>query len=136
MLRTYLLLESIARDFIEIVVETKILTLPSGEPAKLRIELIDGSFADVWVSITGKYSYHWDRLEINGTIYRYDNAPHKAWAYVATFPHHFHYQKEKNVMDSDLIHIPEIQMKKFMGFIRKTIVQGIQSEVNDKTYEK
>ncbi|MFZ3058495.1 MAG: DUF6516 family protein [Candidatus Methanoperedens sp.] len=75
MLETYLFLESIARQFKEVVLETKIIKLPSGEPAKLRIELIDGSFADVWISISGKYSYHWDRSEIDGTIYRYDNAP-------------------------------------------------------------
>ncbi len=135
MLRTYLLLESIARDFKEVVVETKILELPSREPAKLRIELIDGSFADVWVSIKGKYSYHWDRFEIDGTIYRYDNAPHKAWAYVATFPHHFHNKNEKNVIESDLIYIPEMQMKKFMDFIRKTLVQEIQSEIKDTSHE-
>lgn len=40
----YQKLESIARQFKEVVVETKIYKLSSGEPAKLRIELIDGSF--------------------------------------------------------------------------------------------
>jgi len=58
MLETYIFLESIAREYKEVVVETRIIELPSGEPAKLRIELIDGSFADVWISISGKYSYH------------------------------------------------------------------------------
>jgi len=94
MLETYLLLETIARSFREIVLDTRIIELTSGEPAKLRIELVDGSFADVWISATGKYSYHWDRLEINGTIYRYDNAPHKVWADIASFPHHFHNKKD------------------------------------------
>jgi len=75
MLKTYLLLESIARQFKEVVAETEVFKLPSGEPTKLRIELVDGSFADVWISISGRYSYHWNRLEVNGTIYRYDNAP-------------------------------------------------------------
>lgn len=118
----YQKLESIARQFKEVVVETKIYQLSSGEPAKLRIELIDGSFADVWVSISGKYSYHWDRLEIDGTVYRFDNAPHKAWALVATFPHHFHNKNEKNVIESNLPSTPEMQMKYFMDFIRKTLV--------------
>ena len=95
MLETYLLLKSIAKEYEEIVLETKILELPSGEASKLRIELVDGSFADVWISVSGKYSYHWNRLEIDGTIYRYDNAPHKVWAYVATFPHHFHNGDDK-----------------------------------------
>lgn len=42
MLETYLLLESIAKTYEEIVLETKILKLPSGETSKLRIELVDG----------------------------------------------------------------------------------------------
>jgi len=45
MLETYLFLESIAIEYIEVVVDTKIIKLPSGEPAKLRIELIDGRYA-------------------------------------------------------------------------------------------
>ncbi|MEA1907428.1 MAG: DUF6516 family protein, partial [Euryarchaeota archaeon] len=39
---------------------------------------------------SGRYSYHWNRFEIDGMIYRYDNAPHKVWSHVTTFPHHFH----------------------------------------------
>lgn len=129
MLETYLLLESIAKGFKEIVLETRIIELPSGEPAKLRIELVDGSFADVWISASGKYSYHWDRLEINETIYRYDNAPHKAWSDIDTFPHHFHNKNEKSVIDSNLpSHPPELQIKKFLEFVRKTLVQESQKK--------
>ena len=102
MLGMYLILESIANTYEEIVLETIILKLPSGEPTKLRIELVDGSFADVWISVSGKYSYHWDRLGIDGTIYRYDNAPHKVWEYVETFPHHFHNGDAKTVIESDM----------------------------------
>jgi len=122
MLETYLIFESIARQYKEVVLETKIITLPSGEPAKLRIELIDGSFADIWISSSGKYSFHWDRLEIDGTIYRYDNAPHKAWSYTSTFPHHFHNTDEKTVIDSDMPSKPKMQMKHFMEFVRKSII--------------
>ena len=122
MLETYLIFESIAREYKEVVLETKIITLPSGEPAKLRIELIDGSFADIWISISGKYSFHWDRLKIDGTIYRYDNAPHKAWNYTSTFPHHFHNKDEKSVIDSDMPSNPKMQMKHFMEFVRNRII--------------
>ncbi|VVB87607.1 Uncharacterised protein [uncultured archaeon] len=125
MLEIYLFLESIARDYKEVVLETKIIKLPSGEPAKLRIELIDGSFADIWISNSGKYSFHWDRLEIDGTVYRFDNAPHKAWARISTFPHHFHNKTEKAVIESDMPSKPEMQMKRFMDFIRKNIVQKL-----------
>lgn len=46
---------------------------------ELRIILHDGSFVDVWFSLKllGRYSYHWERRAIDGTIYRHDNAPHK-----------------------------------------------------------
>lgn len=52
-------LESIAKGFSEVVTDTKIIKLPSGEPLKLRIYILDKSFLDVWISISGKYSYHW-----------------------------------------------------------------------------
>lgn len=87
--------------------------------------MIDESFADVWISISGKYSFHWDRLEIDGTIYRFDNAPHKVWADIATFPHHFHNKNEKTVIESDIFLEPEMQMKYFMDFIRKNIMQQL-----------
>ena len=119
----YLLLESIANTYKEIVLETKIIKLPSGEPSKLRIELVDGSFADVWMSVSGKYSYHWDRLGIDGTIYRYDNAPHKVWAYVETFPHHFHNGDNKTVIESDMDSNPDMQMKRFMDFVRESLLE-------------
>ena len=119
----YLLLESIANTYKEIVLETKIIKLPSGEPSKLRIELVDGSFADVWMSVSGKYSYHWDRLGIDGTIYRYDNAPHKVWAYVETFPHHFHNGDNKTVIESDMDSNPDMQMKRFMDFVREYLLE-------------
>lgn len=59
---------------------------------QLRIILTEGSFIDVWYSlkIKGRYSYHWERKHIDGLIYRHDNAPHKKWHYVTTFPKHFH----------------------------------------------
>ncbi len=62
-------------------------------------------------------------LDINGTIYRYDNAPHKVWADIASFPHHFHNKKEKSVIESDLPRSPpEMQMIHFLDFIRKTLI--------------
>ena len=125
MLRVYLFLESVAKTYEEIVLDTNILKLPSGEPSKLRIELVDGSFADVWMSTSGKYSYHWDRIGIDGAIYRYDNAPHKAWAHVTTFPHHFHNGDAKTVIESDMDLKPEAQIKKFMDFVHKTLLKII-----------
>ena len=58
---------------------------------QLRIILADGSFVDLWFSLKleGRYSYHWERKALDGRIYRHDNAPHKRWQGVKTFPKHF-----------------------------------------------
>ena len=61
-------------EFADIVVEAFIPDLN-----ELRIILADGSFVDVWFSLKlqGRYSFHWERRAIDGTIYRHDNAPHR-----------------------------------------------------------
>jgi len=55
---------------------------------ELRIILTDGSFVDVWFSLKlqGRYSFHWERRAIDGTIYRHDNAPHRRWEGAAVKP--------------------------------------------------
>ena len=75
---------------------------------ELRILLVDGSFVDVWFSLklVGQYSFRWERRAIDGRIYRHDNAPHKRWQFVATFPHHFHNGSEGEVVESHLSHVP------------------------------
>lgn len=66
---------------------------------ELRIILKDGSFVDVWFSLklAGRYSYHWERKAVDGKIYRHDNAPHRRWRSLGTFPRHFHDGDESNV---------------------------------------
>ncbi|HHW44826.1 MAG TPA: hypothetical protein GXX25_13685 [Desulfotomaculum sp.] len=60
-------------------------------PNEMRIILIDGSIIDIWFSLKLKerYSYHWKRRGLDGTMYRHDNAPHRRWEWVKTFPRHF-----------------------------------------------
>jgi len=64
---------------------------------ELRIILNDGSFVDVWYSLklVDRNSYYWERRSMDGTIYRHDNAPHKSWQSVNSFPRHFHDGNEK-----------------------------------------
>lgn len=57
-----------AEQFSDVVIMGRILWLASGEPAKLRLAIVDGSLIDIYLSITGKYSYHWERRLIDGTI--------------------------------------------------------------------
>ena len=53
-------------EFADIVVYTEIEELLTGDPRKLRLHIVDGSFLDVFVSVTGRYSYHWQRTKRMG----------------------------------------------------------------------
>jgi hypothetical protein len=90
--------------FGDVVVNTRIVSLPTGDPLKLRLDIVDGSLLDVFISVTGRYSYHWERRLIGkGDLYRHDNAPHNRWRHVATFPMHFHDGNENNVVESSIV---------------------------------
>ena len=71
---------------------------------ELRIILKDGSFVDVWFSLklSRRYSFHWERRAIDGKIYRHDNAPHRRWQSVSTFPNHFHDGSKDEVLESNI----------------------------------
>ena len=90
---------------------------------KLRILLVDKSFIDIWISklIKGRYAFHWERREIDGTIYRHNNIPHKKWENIKTFPNHFHYKSEKNVIESDLSSDLNHALREFLKFVRGTL---------------
>ena len=90
---------------------------------ELRIILKDGSFVDVWFSLklVGRYSYHWERRAVDCKIYRHDNAPHKRWRSLRTFPRHFHDGYESNVKESDAGGSPEEILRVFLRFVRHQI---------------
>jgi hypothetical protein len=102
-------------EFADIVVEAFV-----PDVNELRVILTDGSFVDIWFSLklAGRYSYHWERRAVDGTIYRHDNAPHKRWQSVATFPKHFHNANETNVVESYLSEVPEKALREFLSFVR------------------
>ena len=93
---------------------------------ELRIVLVDGSFIDVWFSLAlkGRYSYHWERTALDGTIYRHDNAPHKRWESIETFPKHFHQWSEDHVVVSYISNDPEQGLRVFLAFARKTLSES------------
>jgi hypothetical protein len=76
---------------------------------------------DVWYSLklSDRYSYHWERRAIDGTIYRHDNAPHKRWQSVETFPRHFHDGSEARVSESYISADPEEALREFLTFARE-----------------
>ena len=121
---TYKALRQIAlHDHSDIVLQANILLLPTGDPHKLRIEIVDGSFLDVFISVSGRYSYHWDRrLTPAKDMYRHDNAPHRTWRSVATYPRHFHNGAEDCVVESTLRSDPQEALREFLAFVRHKLL--------------
>ena len=100
------------RDIIREVVKVE---LASGVVEKIRVIFVDNSFLDIYWSSSGRYSLHYERRHINGTLYRHDNAPHEKHRHIRTFPKHFHKGSEDNVGES---HLPEDPIKAVEHFLR------------------
>ncbi|MGQ9570293.1 MAG: toxin-antitoxin system TumE family protein [Thermodesulfovibrionales bacterium] len=116
--KIYSYLKEIAlSDFADIVEGTVVIE------GKLRILLKDESFVDVWLSVKkkGVYAYHWERKNIDGTIYRYNNLPDKEAKKLQTYPKHFHNKTEENVVESDLSNNPEEAIRVVLEFARRII---------------
>src|SRR5262245_55396110 len=80
----------LARErFSDIVAEAQVPYLAGGIALKLRLEIVDGSAVDVYLSVRGKYSYHWERRLLNASVYHHDNAPHKNWEMYRCSPNIF-----------------------------------------------
>ena len=126
-LTTYRVLITIAlNEFSDVVVKAQIISLPTGDPLKLRLDITDGSLLDVFISMSGRYSYHWERRLIDrGDLYRHDNAPHHRWRNVTTFPKHFHNGSEDNVVESDLSDNPENAIREFLTFVRNKLLNKL-----------
>lgn len=111
-------------EFGDIVVGVTILALSTGDPLKLRLDVVDGSILDVFLSVSGRYSYHWERrLTASGAIYRHDNAPHVRWRSVASFPKHFHAGSDDNVIESQISDTPQEALREFLAFVRHTLLR-------------
>jgi hypothetical protein len=102
----------------DIVSEARVLRFDSGEVLKLRLEIIDGSMVDIFYSVTGKYSYHWERSMLDGSIYRHDQAPHQRWQSLKTFPTHFPQGSEDAGEESDLSANPRMALDECLALIR------------------
>lgn len=121
---TYNALRAIAlREFDDVVVDAQVMFAPTGDPLKLRLDIADGSLLDVFLSVSGRYAYHWERrLTSAGDLYRHDNAPHDTWRYVKTFPKHFHDGSERNVRASHISDVPEDALREFLAFVRRKLM--------------
>jgi hypothetical protein len=123
-LTIYEVLRAVAlSEFADIVVSARIISLPTGDPLKLRLDIADGSLVDVFISASGRYSYHWERrLTPRGDLYRHDNAPHGRWRHVTTFPKHFHDGGEDSVVDSHISDNPEDAVREFLTFVHQKLL--------------
>ncbi len=111
-------LEGIAKaEFADIVVDVYRID------AKLRMLLSDGSSLDFWWSEVqeGRFAHHWNRQHLDGTIHRHDNAPHRKWQHVRTFPQHYHRGREDTVTESFLPQEPQEAARTFLAFCRQGI---------------
>lgn len=116
--KTYFKLSEIAlSEFADIVESTKAVE------GKLRILLTDESFIDIWLSVKkkGVYAYHWERRNVDGTIYRYNNLPDSEAKKLQTYPKHFHNGTEENVVESGLSDDPEEAVRTVLEFARRII---------------
>jgi hypothetical protein len=115
------------REFSDIVVHAQIISLPTGDPLKLRLDMVDGSLLDVFISLSGRYSYHWERRLVSADgFYRHDNAPHAKWRHVATFPKHFHNGSTSDVIESHISDDPQEAMREFLAFVRRTLLDTLE----------
>jgi len=112
-------LERIAREeFADIVVDVYRID------AKLRVLVIDESYIDFWWSEVqeGRFAHHWNRQQVDGTIYRHDNSPHRRWAHITTFPRHYHREREELVTESILPEDAPEAVRAFLAFCREVVL--------------
>jgi len=108
------------KEFSDIVIETKdMLTRQSIGSGKIRCFIKDGSFVDIFVSQSLRFSCHWERRALDGKIYRVDNAPNHPE--ISSAPWHFHYGSDSIIKPfKGSTEIGEI-IKGFFNLIRSII---------------
>jgi hypothetical protein len=121
---TYITLINLSTtEYPDIVEDATIHRTPSGAPTKIRIYITDGSYLDIWLSQTGKYSYHCEQRHINGQLHRHDNAPHPNWTLIKTYPKHYHNGSQENVQKSNIPEDPAQALRAFLTQIREKITK-------------
>ena len=123
MLTQYKQIERMAHsEFPDIVISSQIFHKRSSASAKLRLYLKDQTYMDIWLSETGKYSYHWEQRAKRRLIHRHDNAPDHPE--ITTFPKHFHNGDEQNILPSYLNDEPLDVIRKFLEFARTLLKES------------
>jgi hypothetical protein len=116
--------------FSDILKSAELMQGTAGRIRKLRLHLIDNTFVDIWYSSDNSYSYHWEQRNIRNAIYRHDNAPHKKWRNVSTFPKHCHDGTQINVTESFLPDNYDNAVEEFLRLVRERMVTKQITEKN------
>ncbi len=91
-------------------------------PLKLRLEVRDGTYIDIWVNPSAeRFSFHWEQRAVRGVIHRHDNAPDHTE--ISTFPKHFHDGSENNVLPSMISDEPREALREFLTFVRQKLIE-------------
>ena len=123
-LNLYRKLEKLALSrFSDIIEDSEIIYSLAGRARKLRLYLIDETFIDIWYSMDKDYSYHWEQRNIRDEIYRHDNAPHRKWREIPTFPKHCHDKTEDIVVESTLPDDAKDALIEFLSIVRKRLIE-------------
>lgn len=117
------LLELVDNEFKDVCEDADITFSFTGRAQKVRIYLIDNTIVDVWLSLDGRYSYHWSNKGVRDYVLRHDNAPHEKWKDVSTFPKHCHEGSESNVILSTIPDDPNNALRYFLQQVKEKIVE-------------
>lgn len=108
--------------FSDILISAELISGVAGRIRKLRLYLIDTTFVDIWYSLDGSYSYHWEQRHVRDAVYRHDNAPHQKWKNISTFPKHCHDGAQLNVTESFLPDDPDQAVEDFLCLVRTRMI--------------
>lgn len=76
------------------------------------------------LKLQDKYSYHWERRNLDGTIFRQVNAFHLEWKDLPTCPEHLHNGSEDEVESIVISDDYEKAVSDFLTFIRNSITKS------------
>jgi hypothetical protein len=104
-------------EFTDTVTAVRHIHRRAGTTLKLRLDIRDGTFVDVWLNPLGtRYAFHWEQRALRGCLHRHDNAPDHP--HIATHPKHFHNGSESNVEASDIPDTPADALRYFLSFVQ------------------
>lgn len=73
------------------------------------------------MKLKDKFGFHWETKNEFNEIYRYDNFPDIKWSGLKTFPFHFHFRGQNNVIEPAFSRDLLNGFRGFMDFVKDII---------------